>query len=72
MSVAGTLRRTASPSKSSTYLRQLIMNGVLPGPTKAREVTRGKTSPVAMPRSLTVPTCSPSESTTGRPSIWDR
>ncbi len=60
MSVATTLSETSSSSKSSTYLRQLIMSGVRPGPSTASAVTRGKTSPVAMPRSLTRPTRSPS------------
>ena len=48
------------------------MNGVLPGPWKASEVTCGKTSPVAMPRSLTMPMRSPVESTTGSLSISER
>ena len=46
--------------------------GVRPGPMKARLVMRGKTSPVAMPRSETVPTFSPSASRTGLPKSWDR
>ena len=72
MSVEGSLRRTTSSSKDSTYLRQLIMKGVLPGPWKARLVTRGKTSPVAMPRSFTVPIVSPVLSITGFPRSWVR
>ena len=35
-----------SSSNSSTYFRQEIMKGTLPGPWKARLVMRGKTSPV--------------------------
>ena len=72
MSVAGYLRYTPSSSKRSTYLRQLIMKGVLPGPWNASAVTRGKTSPVAMPRSLTMPIFSPAASTTGSFSISER
>ena len=72
MSVAGTARRTSLSSNVSTYLRQLIMNGVLPGPWSASDVTRGKTSRVAMPRSFTTPIFSPLASRTGFPSIWDR
>ncbi len=56
----------------STYLRHEIMNGDLPGPWKASEVTRGKTSRVAMPRSLTTPIFSPLASRTGLPRSWDR
>ncbi len=67
MSVLTTLRRISFSSKVSTYLRHESMKGVLPGPTMARLVTRGKTSPVAMPRSLTLPICSPSRSYTGFP-----
>ena len=72
MSVAGTARRTSVSSNVSTYLRHEIMNGVLPGPWKASDVTRGKTSRVAMPRSLTTPILSPLASRTGLPSSWDR
>ena len=72
MSVEGTFRWTSPSPNESTYLRHEIMKGVLPGPWKARDVTRGKTSPVAMPRSLTTPIFSPSESITGLPSSWDR
>ena len=45
------------------------MNGILPGPWKARLVMRGNTSPVEMARSDTVPIFSPVQSTTGFPSI---
>ena len=72
MSVAGTPRRTQESSKVSTYLRHEIMNGVLPGPWNASDVTRGNTSRVAMPRSFTTPIFSPLASKTGLPSIWDR
>ncbi len=72
MSVEGYLRYTPSSSKWSTYLRQEIMKGVLDGPWKANDVTRGKTSPVAMPRSLTTPIFSPVESITGSLSISER
>ena len=61
ISVAGTLRWISFSSYVSTYLRQEIMKGVRPGPLNARLVTRGKTSPVAMPRSETEPIFSPSE-----------
>ena len=60
ISTAGTLRWISFSSYVSTYLRQEIMKGVRPGPLKARLVTRGKTSPVAMPRSETLPIFSPS------------
>ena len=61
-----------SSSNSSTYFRQEIMKGTLPGPWKARLVIRGNTSPVEIARSEIVPIFSPAESTTGFPSIWDR
>ena len=51
------------------HLRQLIINGVLPGPRNASDVTCGKTSPVAMPKSFTTPSFSPSTSKTGSLSI---
>ena len=63
---------TSSSLKSSTYLRQLIMNGVRPGPRNASDVMRGNTSPVEMARSDTVPSFSPVESYTGRPSMLVR
>ena len=59
MSVSTTLRRTSLSSNEPTYLRHEIMKGVLPGPSTASAVTRGKTSPVAMPRSFTRPIFSP-------------
>ena len=58
-----------SPPNSSTYLRHDSMNGARSGPWKARAVTRGKTSPVAMARSLMVPISSPEASITGLPSM---
>ena len=72
MSVAGYLRYTPSSSKRSTYLRHEIIKGVLPGPWKANAVTRGKTSPVAMPKSFTTPIFSPAASTTGSLSISEK
>ena len=65
-------RDAARRRTSSTYLRHESMNGVLSGPLNASEVTRGKTSPVAIAMSLMVPISSPVASTTGLPSIWDR
>src|SRR5450759_1354681 len=56
-----------SSSSSATNLRHDSMNGVLPGPTNARAVTRGNTSPGAMARSEIVPIVSPVASTTGFP-----
>ena len=72
ISVEGTLSLMTSSSYVSTYLRQEIIIGVRPGPIKAREVMRGKTSPVAIPRSETEPIFSPSESRTGLPINWER
>lgn len=69
ISVADVLRCTPVSSIRSTHLRQLIINGVLPGPRNASDVTCGKTSPVAMPKSFTTPSFSPSTSKTGNLSI---